>query len=148
MKSTMIAAALALATTGAAAQTQTTTMANDSVSAVVIEGSQASDTLKTHPDVMAPSLGVGADVCRYGVSAGLGSLIFGGISGGSYALDEGCEARADSAHFANLAVTAANLGLRDDAIDSLMHRAVARMYQTRDEMLASRAEPWPELWRP
>lgn len=144
--------ALALAAclpTGAAAQTaQSMETANASTSAVVIEGSAASDTLRTHPDVMAPSLGVGQGVCRYGVSGGVGSLLFGGVSGGSYALDEGCEARADSAHFANLAVTAHNLGMRADFAASLMQRAAARLYQSRADMLAQAAEAWPVLWRP
>ena len=148
----LAAALIAAAPLPAAAQQSVTSRHdNTSTSAVIIEGSSQPDRLRTHPDVAVPGSIPSPQTCRYGAGGGLGSLLFGSVGGSTGVLDEGCEARADSAHLANLAVTYATITGDRDAARTLLDSAVRRVGQTRDEWLASlRADDvrWPDYWRP
>ena len=142
----ILAAAFAAFSFSSAALAQTTVgtaAASGSVSGVYLGGTNVPTSTKhrSHPDVVAPSVGTSNMVCRYGVSAGLGNLLFGGVGGATHALDEGCEARADSAHLAALADLSASLGHNPDR---LLSTAIQRMFMTRQQW----EESWSEFWRP
>lgn len=150
--------ALVLMTSSAMAQSQSVGNENASTSAVIIEGSDVdspsdTQTLRTNPDISAPPVMTAVDSCFVGQgSVGIGSYLFGGLSGSKTKLDEGCEARADSAHFANLAATQEAFGNTDKA-ETLLRVSVLRMGLSREEYLEKAAaanadtRAWSDLFR-
>lgn len=96
---------------------------------------------RSHPDVVTPSVGTSNMVCRYGSSVGIGNLLFGGFGGATHQLDQGCEARADSAHFAALADLLDSMGREPDY---MLDIAIRRMFMTREQW----EQTWPDFWRP
>lgn len=146
--------ALMLVPSIAFGQAQTVGNENASTSAVILEGGEApSDVLKTNPDASAATLMTTQGSCYVGEgSVGLGSYLFGGISGSKTKLDEGCEARRDSEQFANLAATHASLGGDPAKVQRLIQVAILRMGLTRDQYLEKAAlanadsRAWVELF--
>lgn len=108
----------------------------------------------TTPDSIAPSFSSanGAQSCYVPITSDAVSAVFVSYSGGRYVLDEGCEARMDSTHFANLSVLAAEYGNLTGAL-GLFNVAVERMAMTREVYLSKAEgllsdEPWDTVWRP
>lgn len=151
----MSAAIVLLVPVMASATTTTVGNTNDSTSAVIIEGSSTPDetTVRTNPDVSSAPVMTTGKSCYVGQgSLTVGSYLFGGVSGSKTMLDEGCEAREDSAHLANLAVTRYNLGYKQRA-EQLMTAAELRMGMKREDFEKTFAThlntgPWEELWNP
>jgi hypothetical protein len=155
MKPLILLAAM-LAATGAAAQTANVGNENASTSAVIIEGGgpgHRETTLRTNPDANAAPVMTTNISCYVGQgSVAVGSYLFGGVSGSRTTLDEGCEARADSRHLADLAVTRARVFGDVQRGLVLMAAAERRMGMTREAFEAAfpaaSPEPWEQLWRP
>jgi hypothetical protein len=112
MNRTLSSAAIIIAASAASAQNQALQSTDTNVAQVNILGGGAvasgggdrDDVLRTNPDVSVSAPFPSSRSCRGGdTSVGLGSFLFGGGAVSTTSLDEGCEARADSAHLAALA---------------------------------------------